>query len=436
MIYLTIHRGSNEIGGSCVEISTERTRILIDFGMPLVDRDGSEFDFKKYKSDSIDELIKKKVLPNIKGLYENSKEVLLDGIIISHPHIDHYGFTRFINKDIPVYFGKVTKDIIKLTAVFISQSFNIKKYSYFKRNISFKIGDITITSYHNDHSAFDSYGFLVEAEGKRIYYSGDFRAHGWNTNIFNSFLKNPPKNLDCLLMEGTTISRPLEKDKTEAEIESDLFNLFKQDKINLVYSSGQNIDRIIAVYEACKKAGKILIIDFYIANVLRVISYETDVPFPSTKYPDIKVFYPYKHSNKISKEGNAKYLYAFKRYKITRAEIDLIPSKYVMFVRSTMRRDFELLKNIDRGNIIYSLWKGYLKKKETYEFIKYLEKRGFDYHEVHTSGHAGLGTLKQMVQAVKPKFLIPIHTFKPGKYKENFDVTVKELEDGIPFYIK
>jgi len=31
-----IHRGTKEIGGSCVEIWTESTRIVVDFGMPLV----------------------------------------------------------------------------------------------------------------------------------------------------------------------------------------------------------------------------------------------------------------------------------------------------------------------------------------------------------------------------------------------------------------
>jgi ribonuclease J len=33
-----IHRGTKEIGGSCVEVWTENTRILLDFGMPLVEK--------------------------------------------------------------------------------------------------------------------------------------------------------------------------------------------------------------------------------------------------------------------------------------------------------------------------------------------------------------------------------------------------------------
>lgn len=43
-----IYRGTKEIGGSCVEVWTNRTRILLDFGMPLVESDGKEFDFTHF----------------------------------------------------------------------------------------------------------------------------------------------------------------------------------------------------------------------------------------------------------------------------------------------------------------------------------------------------------------------------------------------------
>ncbi len=59
-----IHRGTKEIGGSCVEVWTENTRILLDFGMPLVEKDGKEFDFRKYKTLISSELVEKGILPN------------------------------------------------------------------------------------------------------------------------------------------------------------------------------------------------------------------------------------------------------------------------------------------------------------------------------------------------------------------------------------
>ena len=56
-MHFKIHRGTKEIGGSCVEIWTKNTRIVVDIGMPLVGHDGREFDFRKFKELSISELI-------------------------------------------------------------------------------------------------------------------------------------------------------------------------------------------------------------------------------------------------------------------------------------------------------------------------------------------------------------------------------------------
>jgi len=45
---IIIHRGTYEIGGSCVEIQSKKSRILIDIGMPLVKKDGDRFNSNIY----------------------------------------------------------------------------------------------------------------------------------------------------------------------------------------------------------------------------------------------------------------------------------------------------------------------------------------------------------------------------------------------------
>ncbi len=61
-----IHKGTKEIGGSCVEIWTESTRIVVDFGMPLVNPDKTQFDSRAIKNLSVNELIRKGIPPDIK----------------------------------------------------------------------------------------------------------------------------------------------------------------------------------------------------------------------------------------------------------------------------------------------------------------------------------------------------------------------------------
>jgi len=426
-----IHRGTKEIGGSCVEVWTESTRILLDFGMPLVERNGQEFDFSNYKQLTPAELIKLGVLPDIDGLYTGT-DPLIDGVIISHPHQDHYGLINFIDTRVHFHLGEATHTIIELNNLFTSQEFDIKNYKHFDKEVRFQIGDIWITPYWADHSAFDAYSFLVEADGKSIFYSGDFRNHGRKANAFKWFTHNAPQKVDYLLLEGTTIGREGKPFKSETEIENDFVEVFKQPgKINLVYTSGLNIDRIVSIYRACKKTDKILVVDIYVATILKELRKFADIPYPSDDFKNVRVIFPYYTSKRLTEEGNEKILYQFKKFKITKEHIGAQKNEIVMIVRPSMQKDLENIKNIVGGNLIYSLWSGYLPKSYTKKFIDYLKKRRFKQIDIHTSGHADIGALKQMVEAIKPKAIVPIHTFNAADYQRIFaPMPVIVMNDG------
>ena len=425
-----IHRGTKEIGGSCVEVWTKSTRILLDFGMPLIEKNGKEFDFTKYKTLTSTELVKKGVLPNIKGLYDNS-DSLTDGVIISHPHQDHYGLANYINDNVQYYLGEATYKIIELNNLFTPQEIYLKNTNFFEKSRTFKIGDISITPYWADHSAFDAYSFLVEANEKSLFYSGDFRSHGRKAKVFYWFTHNAPQNVDYLLLEGTTISRGSNPFKTESEIENELVEIFKlQKKVNLVYTSGQNIDRLTSIFKACKRTGKLFVVDVYVAKVLKELSKFAGIPYPSENFEILKVMFSFYTSRRLKNEGNEKVLYQFKKYKITKEEISNQPEKIVMIVRPSMQKDLENITTIEGGNLIYSMWEGYLQKSNTKEFVRYLKNRKFTMHKIHTSGHADTKTLKKMVEAIKPKNIVPIHTFEGDKFKSIFKEPIVELMDG------
>lgn len=425
-----IHRGTNEIGGSCVEVWTENTRILLDFGMPLVEKEGKEFDYNKYKRYGTKRLIELGILPDIKGLYDNV-DALVDGVVISHPHQDHFGLINYIDNNIQYYLGEATYKLIELNNLFTSQDIRLKNTYYFEREKTFKIGDISVTPYWADHSAFDAYSLLIEANGKGLFYSGDFRAHGRKAKAFYWFTHNAPENVDYLLLEGTTIGRNSKPFKTEQEIENEFVETFKQKgKINLIYASGQNIDRLTSIYKACKRTGKILVVDVYVAKILTELSKFAGIPYPSEEFPNIRVMFPFYTSRRLKNEGNEKILYQFKGFKITKDEISDQADKIAMIIRPSMKKDLEKIKNIDGGNLIYSMWDGYLKKNYTKDFIDDLLKRQFSVYNIHTSGHADIKTLKKMVDALDPKYVIPIHTFEKDKYKTIFNKTILEVNDG------
>jgi ribonuclease J len=413
-----IHRGTAEIGGSCVEIWAGNTRLVVDFGMPLVNPERNRFDSRKINDLSAEELIGQGILPDIEGLYDESGD---SALLFSHAHLDHFGLLKYVNVNCPVYMGQATRKLIELTNIFTNQEWEIPDTRSFKSGTAFIHGDFEITPYLMDHSAFDAYAFLIKAGGKSLFYSGDFRIHGRKAGAFEWFSSNVESNVDCVLLEGTTIGRSEKRPSSESELEGDFAGAFKAGKgISMVYCSGQNIDRLVSIYRACRKSGKILAIDFYIANVLKELSEFAKIPHPSEDFPGIRVFFPYRLSGMITGQGREKLLFQFRQFKISRDEIDEDPGRVVMLVRPGTRGFLEKLGNLEGGTFIYSMWTGYRREKTTRDFVDYLLSRGMAEKEIHTSGHADLDALRRMVEVLNPGRIVPIHTFAADEYQDVF----------------
>ena len=64
-----------------------------------------------------------------------------------------------------------------------------------KSEIPIKLGPFKITPFLIDHSGFDSYSLMIEADNKRLFYSGDFRIHGRKAILTEKLIAGPPKNI-------------------------------------------------------------------------------------------------------------------------------------------------------------------------------------------------------------------------------------------------
>src|ERR1700692_4093638 len=225
---LKIHRGSHEIGGNCIELEAHGQSILLDLGLPL-------------DAEKIDPLL----LPWIPGLTDGSNPNLL-GIVLSHIHGDHNGLTGLVHPNLPVFLGCQAKSLLLASWFFVRQlpvAPNLRTYANRK---SFALGPFKITPFLTDHSAFDAYSLVVEADSKRVFYSGDLRAHGRKAHLVEKLLAQPPAGIDCLVLEGTTFSRRGDAGRspeTERQLEDRILRRIKQTQgLVLVAFSPLNID--------------------------------------------------------------------------------------------------------------------------------------------------------------------------------------------------
>ena len=418
---LTIHRGTHEIGGTCIELQSQHSRILIDFGLPLVDENYEPFDSERIRNKSKEELIGTEVLHSIKGLYKEENP-LFDAILLSHPHLDHYGLLSYINPKIPIYFSKGCKKLIEISYFFEQTNCNLKNTKTLKPWNAFKIGDFTITPYLVDHSGFDALAFLIECEDKKIFYTGDFRGHGRKSILFDNLIKHPPRDIDYLILEGSMIGRGQGKYQTEQDIEKALTKLFRENNLFFIACSSQNIDRIVSIYRACAKSDRIFVIDPYTAYVLdKLKTISNKIP----QYDwgtNIKIFFvPNRYTKKMAEN---KILYKFKSAKITYEEIIKKKNKLVIKDNYLTRNVFAKKKDLSGSKLIYSMWEGYLP-----DVKRFWEKHNNQIIKVHTSGHAYIEELQKFVKAIKPKYIIPNHTFYPKEYSKIFEEKVMQVKD-------
>ena len=393
---IKIHRGINQIGGCVTEIKSKKARILIDVGTNLPT-----------------------CTSNVKVNVANISKKC-DAVFITHYHLDHLGEYMQVKKEVPIYIGEQAKEIFtiyqkkmkepNIAEVTQAHIDRIEAFKTFKQDEQIEIGDMKITPIRIDHSAFDSYMFLIEANGKRILHTGDFRTHGPIGRNTPKILKGIGK-IDVLICEHTTLSRLDETFMSEFMLQQEAINLIQDNKYVFIMCASTNIDRIASFYHANKKAGtKLFICDDYQKDILNYVTKT------STKYADY-----YNFSDVKSFDGSF--------YK------EMIEKGFCMLVRSNyFSKKFINSPNFKSGIFIYSQWLGYLQGETADEGIsKFVPK---DYHYLHTSGHATAKGIIKVCNIVKPKVIIPIHGENSHDFdKLNLPYKIKHLKNQKTFNI-
>lgn len=373
---IRIHRGTHQIGGIAAEISTNKTRIMIDMGDELyIDPD--------FKSAPLD----------IPGVTDNNGSC--DAVLFTHYHGDHIGQMERIRKDIPLYSGALAKDIMLLSAKHNRNTSGelicrMDSIQTFEPGTAFMVGDIQITPFSIDHSACDSYMFLIEADGKKLLYTGDFRAHGFRGKAVPKIMDKLVRKVDALVIEGTTLSRSNTEPMTEHDLQQKVKKYIDSYKYVFVLCASTNLERICALSKAVP-TGKYFLCDSYQYQLLESVE---------------------KHWGKYSEfyQNIKKTIYS---EKILDRFID---RGFVMAVRDN-NRFREIIQKFDpkQSIILYSMWDGYRTKPDS-TIPSFLELAG-KWEPLHTSGHASHSDLQMVIEKTAPEKIIPIHTDDPDMLK-------------------
>lgn len=419
-----IHRGKHEIGGMCIGVeSDDGTRILLDLGMPLYDERGEDYPLGTPQRPT-SELLARGVLRDVPGLFECSEGASpVSAIILTHSHLDHYGLAHHAHPSIPVYGSQGTIAILEVGRVFFPDAALPADLRVLPELERLAVGSIAITLIPVDHAAPDSRALLVEADGQRLVYSGDLRAHGRMGFRFENLLADKRvMDADWLLLEGTTLGGGSESHglRSEQDVEESLVRLAMRepDRLVAVIASGQNLDRLVSCYRAAKRAKRMLVVDPYQAYVLARLAPLSNA-IPQFGWQDVKVSFAPHQVAKLKQAGLIKLVFEMSREaKVSSDELAADPGRYLLSARGSYGTS-KLLNHVGAGSIelVWSLWKGYW-DREPNRLREWTSREGVRTHFIHSGGHAWPEDLERLTKALSPRNLEIVHT------------TVNALDEG------
>jgi ribonuclease J len=411
-----IHRGTQQIGGTCIELACGGSRILLDLGLPL---DAGDTDPAT-------------LMPDVAGLRAPDPELL--ALVVSHGHADHWGLAPFAAPGLRIVTGAATRRIMGAAAAFVPRAVEFAESGEGNLDLvdrqTIHVGPFAITPYLVDHSAYDAYAMLIEAGGRRLFYSADIRGHGRKAALFERLLAHPPLPVHAMLMEGSSLGRlkPDQNFPSEADIEARLAEAFRAPGFVGVCASAQNIDRMVSIYRACKRTGRTLVLDLYAAEVLAATG---NPNIPQAGWPNVAIYVPEYQRRHVKRTERFDLTERYKLHRIFRETLAPMAGRAVMLFRPAMMADIDLMQGAwTDARMVWSQWEGYLTSPANEEFRGKLAARGVTLDTIHTSGHASIMDLKRLADALAPDTLVPVHTFEGDRYPALFGANVRRRQDG------
>jgi ribonuclease J len=534
MVSITVHGGAGEIGGNKILVEDGDRRVFLDFGMSFGKIGDFYEDFLQPRTNSgLRDLLALGILPKIDGIYRDDlleldhlRETLddlgvadsslwaaevksykdikerdgrpaVDGVIVSHAHMDHFQHISMLDEEIPVFCSETTKAVIEAAEDLSADRFgtdviNIKRRSIAKQGKSayfpdtpkvnseciprpvnavcpekaFAVGAMEAELHPVDHSVPGATAVVLKTGGKRIVYTGDLRFHGLAGDLTRRFRDElAGSRPDVLIAEGTRIEK--DTPDSEAGVLEECARLVSQagPALAMVGFAWKDTTRYRTMMEVARETGRTLVVSAKLAYLTNKLSSLPDAPVrPVCDEPDVKVYLKRKGSMLYSMSDyvGTKYDLGYsadwdkkdcstidtQHYEcgVRAYDIAADPGRYLLHLDF-----FELNELIDLRPPPGSVYVSAVSEPFNMEMeldrdrLRHWLQRfgvnppGFEPIYAHASGHASGPEVLDMIRQINPKVLIPVHTEHPELFVRGLvgsDIVVRVPTVGQPVVLR
>lgn len=409
-------------------IEDESAKIFLDFGKSY-SKEREFFDFPLLQPRHEKQLLATGILPNLPGLYKSdTTRSDIGGILLSHPHGDHWDYIRYVKDDIPIGCGKVCKEVIeareKSSKLGPSSEYYIAKltskgpityktFETFSEKTSSNFAGLSFTHYEVDHSIPGSSGLILHTSSGSVVYSGDLRFSGPRSPSLEFMKAAKASDPIALIIEGTNIvdanisSEDEVRDKT-SQVVRDTPGLLMVgcavadlSRLQILFDVAVANDRQIAI--TMKQA--------FMIDSLRVAG----LAIFDVADKNVLIFQKEKKQlSEFEKRIENKY-----QNRIDSSDVNAKQSKLLLILGFYEFNELVGIKPKPGSVYVLSQSEPFSEEMELQfdKLKRWLAMYGVPLYQVHSSGHAKPQELRRFIAEVKPKRTFLIHTEQPDLYR-------------------
>ncbi len=417
---ISVLGGYREVGGNKILVEDRDGRVMLDFGKSFGVWKRYFTAFVNPSKDSLKHYLTPGLLPKLKNVYRRDMgadelglwegdERGLDGVLISHAHADHYEMLFALEPDIPIYCGELCLGIMKNTLKkkrddkrFFNPGGREREFRTFRSGDPLDVG-IKVRAVHVDHSIPGSYGFILETSEGCVVYSGDLRLHGTSPQLTRDFIEEAREcEPEYLLLEGTRIGE--EDGMGEEDVFNTCLNETKGEEGLIVLNFNvRDVDRLGTFVKLAEELGRELVITEKWKGIVELYGSDEKlkrmIPTPD-RHPFL--IYGGEGENRIEadeiKRNPGRYMLAIDPYKLP-ILLDVEPEGGTFI--DSQSEPFDEESELDHERL-----------------MNWVKLFGLKPVRAHSHGHADKVELKEIVEGIRPKKLIPIHTESPELFKK------------------